>query len=462
MTKERDQLNLLIVDDDDTSLENLRLAFKGKYILHKAFSYESAIDKIKNVNIDLAVIDIVLQDKSGLEILEFINENKCDIASTIITGYCNENLILSAAQSRAWYLLKKPFNNEELISVVQKSADFVLLKYENEKLKERLIKENTILKNELDSTFKQNYKIIGNSKNLINVLERASKIAKYNVNTLIHGETGTGKELLARFIHQSSSRAAKPFIAVNCAALSPNLFESELFGYKKGAFTNANESRAGLFEIANGGFLFLDEITEIPLEMQAKLLRVVEDQKLRRIGDLEWIQIDITILSSTNRKIEKMISQNIFREDLYHRLASTQLSLPPLRERIEDLEELSNYFSILFANKSIPIPEEIMYFLREFEWPGNIRQFSNFMKNWSIFGKEADLTEVKSWLNNGNSRNENSAEFKFKELNIQELERAKEWMVFKVLKKYNGNKSKTAEHLGLSYPGLLKMLKHFE
>lgn len=283
--------------------------------------------------------------------------------------------------------------------------------------------------------------------------------------------------------------STKPFVAVNCAALSPSLFESELFGYEKGAFTGAAEARAGLFEAANGGIMFLDELTEIPLTLQAKLLRVVESQVVRRVGGAEARPIDVQILCSTNRNIAEAIEGGFLRLDLYHRLAAVEIVLPPLRERTEDFEALTAHFIALYEQQlglqAVPIPPTIMSFLKEQPWEGNIRQLSNIMKRWCLFGEHSDGNDVAVWLSQtslaesslagGSSRGGSKTSPNgmgsslsasdaflhgvFAKGTFEELNDIKERLIREVLKKYHGNKTKAAQHLGISYPGLLKMLK---
>jgi transcriptional regulator with PAS, ATPase and Fis domain len=301
--------------------------------------------------------------------------------------------------------------------------------------------------------------MVGQSPKLVDSLNKARSVANYSINTLIVGETGTGKELLARFIQRNGVRKSNSFIAINCAALTESLFESELFGYEKGAFTNALQSRAGLFEVANGGILFLDEITEIPILLQAKLLRVIEESKIKRVGSTKDINIDVQILSSTNRNIYDAISKGFLREDLYHRIASTVIELPPLRERKEDYSALVNHFyglySRLFNKETSELPDEFWNYVNKSEWEGNIREFSNFVKNYVLFGtiQKSEHPPITKALSDREDA------FLFMKKNFEELEEAKFWLIEKVLKTYNGNKTQAAKHLGVSYQGLVYLLK---
>ena len=258
-----------------------------------------------------------------------------------------------------------------------------------------------------------------------------------------------------------------PFIAVNAASLSPSLFESEIFGHNKGAFTGATENKPGLFEIANGGILFLDEISEIPLQLQAKLLRVLETGKIRRIGDNKWNTVDVQIITTTNRSEDELLLGKILRKDLFHRLTSSILTLPPLRERKSDIPLLIKYYfekySAKYEKHVNPPSKELLQKLIRFDWPGNIRQLSNFTKNYVLFEENLTEDEIDHWLSNGVLlQEEDELSFKFINGTIDELEEAKLWLIRKILIKYGYNKAQTAKHLGMSYPGLHAIIKRYD
>ncbi len=462
------EFTILIVEDNEDALENLHLSLQGKYNTLLACNYKKAVEKLEAEKIDLLVSDIMLPDKTGLDIVKYINEKNLDISTILVSGYTNEERVTEALRIGVNDVLKKPYAEEELHHTINLALREKSLREENERLREKLELENKFLKKQISVEPNDKYKIIGNSEGLKAILRRADKIAAFSVHTLITGETGTGKELLARYIHRAGPRKNGPFVAINCAALSPTLFESELFGYIKGAFTNANESRAGLVEAAHGGTLFLDEITEIPQSLQAKLLRVIESQKVRRIGSKEWVDVDVVFLSSSNRTLDDIKNSKYLRQDLFHRLASTVITLPPLREREEDIPLLAEYYAEKFCRQfeikkdSSIISKDLMKLFMENSWPGNIRQFANIIKTICLFGDEINSREITELINSGYPLNGHDKNFRFSSFNMDELDEAKKWMVMKVLKDYNGNKKKTAEHLGLSYQGLLNMLKHFE
>ncbi len=455
---------ILFVDDDIYALENFRIEFKNSpYQIELAEGYDSAIEKIQKNKFNLLVTDLVLPYKSGLDLARFVLEKNYLENVILITGYGDEGVIEEAIKLGFKDFIRKPYETLELKNSIEKIYKNFLLTLENEELKKRLQEENKILREHIVNQDGGNFEIIGKNKALDDVLRKAQIIAQYSNSCLIQGESGTGKELLAKYIHTHGRRKGAPFIPINCAALSPSLFEAELFGFVKGSFTGANETRPGLFELADNGVLFFDEITEIPLSFQAKLLRVIEYQKVRRIGDNVWHKIDVQIIGSTNRPLEELQNEKFIRKDLFHRMATLVLSLPPLRERKDDIPELVSYFHRKYSKlyeKNVPAPnDELMNKLIESEWPGNIRQLSNFMKNYVLFYDITSKREFDKWFSDElTGEKEEDLTFRFMNGTIAELEDAKLWLISKVLKKYNFNQSKAARHLGLTYVGLHKIL----
>lgn len=461
----KEKLNLLVIEDDEFSLENLRLSLQNSENLKTIFcSNPIEAKKYLTENIDIILSDLKLPGANGVEIIKLFKEKFPSIKSILITGYSDEPMIVQALKEGVNDILKKPYEEIELHKTIANQIREMELENENKLLKEKIEKENIVLKTQLNKKIiDDEYLIVGESKVIKDVLAKAVIISKHGLNTLINGESGTGKELLARYIHRNGPRKTKAFIPINCAELSPSLFESELFGYEKGAFTDAKISRAGLFEAANGGILYLDEVTEIPLNMQSKLLRVVEEQKIRRLGANDWIKIDVQIISSTNRNIDNAISNDILRNDLFHRLSETQIHLPPLRERKDDFRILIKHF-ITKYEKLLDIETKLMdpqqlNILQNSDWPGNLRQFSNFIKAYALFGTDWDIEDFIQQTQNGYSFNHTfDNAFKFVEGNMLELEEAKYWLIDRALKTFNGNKTRAAEHLGITYQGLLKMM----
>lgn len=462
-----DRIRILAVDDEENSLENIRLAVKSMgYEIICVNTAEEAISLLLNEKFNLAIVDLKLPGSSGLEVIEKTRISKTLLKYLLITGYSEEESILKAIKLGVEDILKKPYDESELYSTVNKILKNQQTELENIKLKERLEKENQILSSQLsqETGVDQVDLMVGESNDFLLILENAKKAASVPVNILISGESGTGKELLANYIYRNGVRNNKPFVPVNCPALSASLFESELFGYTKGSYTGAGNSQAGLFEIADKGILFLDEITEIPIELQAKLLRSVENRTVKRLGSTEEIRIDVQIISTTNRNIHDAIEYNLFRSDLFHRLSNVELHLPPLRERMDDFELLLEHFIKKFSKKFKTSPKKLsdkeLKILKQYDWPGNIRQLSNFAQKWVLFPNSGTPIELLLDFSKINSVN-GKYKYHFHDLNMTELEDAKKWLVQKVLNSYGGNKTKTAEHLGLSYQGLLKMLKNY-
>ena len=459
---------ILAVDDDIYSLENIKLSLNNPaYEVFTAVDSKEAEKILDKRKINLLITDYMLPCKNGLELAEYSLKNNLANYVILITGFGNEDTIERSLKIGIKDFLRKPYKEGEFLNSVEKIYNAFLLRLENEELKKKLKIENQILRKQILGKEDNDCEIIGRDENLTLQLARAVQIAKYSENALIQGESGTGKELLAKYIYRNGARSSKPFVTINAASLSSALFESELFGYRKGAFTGATESKPGLFEVADGGILSLDEISEISLELQAKLLRVIETGLIRRVGDNSWRRVDVQIIASTNRSIEELASGKNFRQDLFHRLTSATFILPPLRERKDDIPLLLEYYFKKYNEKygkSVPVPEgELLRKLVNHNWPGNVRQLINFVKNYILFERNTTIEEIDKWLSNGVLlKTENDFSFNFMRGTIEELEEAKLWLVREILQKYNYNKAQTAKHLGMSYPGLHALIKKYD
>lgn len=394
---------VLIVEDDIFSLENLKLFFS----LHKsnfefASNYYDAVKIINSENgkLDIAIIDVKLPTKSGIDIVKFIKKNDLCLPVILITGFSDENAIIEAIKLGVDDFIKKPYEESELKHSIEKILEKKQLKEENRYYKERLKRENEILRSNVGS---QNgrFKIIGESRVFKDALMKAEKIAQYDINTIIYGETGAGKEIFARYIHENGKRKDGPLIAVNCSGISSNLFESEFFGFEKGTFTGAGEARAGLFETADKGILFMDEFTEIPIEFQSKLLRAVETKSFFRVGGRNSIKVDIQIIAATNLTPHLAVREKKLREDLYHRIGEAEIMIPPLRNRKEDILLLVEHLIPIYAEEfNIPLPnldKDLLKLIKEADWSGNVRQLSNFLKKYCLFGASVSREEVIEW-----------------------------------------------------------------
>jgi DNA-binding NtrC family response regulator len=467
-------INILVVEDDKFAMENILLSLEPEgYIVDTAVSAYQAEKLIEKSVYDILITDVKLPGIDGITFAEKCKTKFPNIKVIVITGFADEPSVIRALKIGVNEFLKKPYREKEMLISVQKLVHLKQLEEENRSLQEHLSKENYYLKKEIKIQEKvsSRHNVIGESEGIKKCLLQSDKVAQFKINAMIRGESGTGKEVIAQYIHANSHRADKPFITVNCASISPSLFEAEMFGYEKGAFTGATEAHAGLFEIANKGLIFLDELTEIPSSMQAKLLRVLEQQNIRRVGSTKQIDIDVQVIAATNRNINEAIEKGFLRMDLYHRIALLEINIPPLRERIEDLELLYAYFVEMYNDqfqvKAPKMTEKFMTFLKSQKWEGNIRQFSNFVKKWCLFGLEASEADVRLWVNSTNETRlndhfESVLKFDFISGNVSEIEQAKQMLVQKILSLYKGNKSKAANHLGLSYPGLLKIMNRIE
>jgi two-component system, NtrC family, response regulator AtoC len=372
---------ILVVDDEHLIRWSLEQNLKKQgYEVMTAGSGEDALKLVREEPPDLILLDIQLPGISGLEVLEKVKEIDDDIVVIMVTAQGGLETAVNAMRMGAYDYINKPFNLDEMAIVIRKALETSSLR-----------REVAGLRSEHKKIGPPN--IIGASKHMKNVLSMMDKVAKSEASTvLIQGESGTGKELVAKWIHFMSSRMERPFVAINCAAVPATLLESELFGHEKGAFTDAKTSKKGLFELADGGTVFLDEIGDMEVGMQAKLLRFLEDRTFRRIGGSKIISVDVRIISATNKDLLKAIEEKIFRNDLYYRLQVIPIFLPPLRDRREDILVLANYFIETFGrefNKHVKgISNMAEKMLLEYNWPGNIRELKNVIERALILGND--------------------------------------------------------------------------
>ncbi len=369
---------VLVVDDESSILESCRTILEDQgYEVETVGDGDAAIESVRGEFFDLALIDLKMPGRDGLETLELARGIDPDLTAIIFTAYGTIESAVEALKKGAFNYITKPFTAEQLLVAVEKGLEHSHLQRENLRLQEEL-KDRGRFEN-----------IIGASPALERILATLSKVAPSNANVLITGESGTGKEVIARTLHAHSRRAKGPFVPVDCAALPANLLESELFGHEKGAFTGADRAKRGLLEQANEGTLFLDEIGELSTELQAKLLRTLQERSFRRLGGEKLIHVDIRIVSSTNRNLEEEVTQGRFRQDLFYRLNVVQMNLPPLRERNGDVALLAHHFTHHFARKAeraVPkISAEALQLLEGYAWPGNVREIQNVMERAIVF-----------------------------------------------------------------------------
>ena len=364
---------ILVVDDEKSMRDFLSIFLKKEgYSVATAEDGEKAIQLLQKDIYDLVLTDIRMPRRNGLDVLKMVKETSPETVVLIITAFASTETAVEAMKRGAYDYISKPFQIEEVKLVIRNALEKKQLKTDNLRLR-RQLKEQTAFEN-----------IVGKSPVMQRVYEIVQKVADIKSNVLILGESGTGKELIAKAIHFNSVRKEAPFVVVNCGALPEPLLESELFGHTKGAFTGAHADKEGLFEVANGGTVFLDEIGETPSTIQVKLLRVLEEKEFRRIGGTHSIQVDIRIIAATNKDLEKAVAEGRFREDLYYRLDVIPIHLPPLRERIEDIPWLTDHFltkcSQASGQPAKHLTPEAMRLLQVHEWRGNVRELENVIE----------------------------------------------------------------------------------
>lgn len=373
---DKNQPLLLIVDDEPGVRQSLQLVFNKTYRTIEAASAEDAIQKATEEDPDLVLLDIMMPGTDGLAVLKQIKSANGECQVIMLTGLNTARTAFAAKATGAFDYVTKPFDIEELRLRVEHALEKVQLSRELERLKEEVGRKYGI-----------DY-VIGKSKQIIEVFKSVSMVAAKKSTVLITGESGTGKELIARAIHYNSDRRSKPFVVVNCAALPDTLIESELFGYERGAFTNASQKKVGRFELAHGGTLFLDEIGELNLGTQAKFLRAIEQETFTRLGGTDEIKVDVRIIAASNRDLEQMAKNAEFRPDLFYRLNVVALFLPPLRERRDDIPLLLDHFLRLKAQEHSIAPKslspEVVDFFTAYPWPGNIRELENLIERLTI------------------------------------------------------------------------------
>ncbi len=364
---------VLIVDDEESILDFLRLLFEAEgYDVATAGSLETAREQLAECSFELVLCDVIMPDGNGLDLLLEIKRLDPRISVIVMTAFTSTRSAIEAMRRGAHDYISKPFDVEELKIVVQKALE-----------RAELVDENLYLKSALEEryTFAN---IVGKSPRMQAIFSLVRRIARTTSTALIHGESGTGKELIARAIHFSSPRASRRFLSINCGAMPENLLESELFGHERGAFTGAVKEKKGLFHEAHQGTLFLDEIGEMPTGMQVKLLRVLQEKTVRKVGATREEEVDVRIIAATNQDLEKTIAAGTFREDLYYRINVIPIRLPPLRQRREDIPLLVSFFLAKFAGEmEIEAPRisvEAMRALEEHDWPGNVRELENVIE----------------------------------------------------------------------------------
>jgi DNA-binding NtrC family response regulator len=443
---ENDDIKILVVDDEPNSTQILR-----KILVKKGYSVTEENDSVKakkliNENFyEIIISDLQMPEVDGMDLLKM---KPLDSIFIMITGYGSVISAVESMKNGAFDYINKPFNLDEFTLKVEKAVEKI-------KMTKKILDLKTIIEDSYP--FKN---IIGTSKKMMEVFDFINKISKVNVNVLIEGQSGTGKELVARAIHQGSDRKSQQFIAINCSAIPENLLESELFGHVKGAFTGATETQKGVFEQADGGTLFLDEIAEMPYNLQAKLLRVLENWEIKSLGSDKIKKIDVRLISATNQNLKEFIRQKKFREDLYFRLSTFSIALPPLSERVSDIPLIVNhYLKVLSAkfDKNFSITAGALDALLKHKWTGNVRELENVLEQSAIITMDETI-DIKhfNFLNLSDSIEDTVKNTS--DISLDELEKR---YIIRVLQDNDWNKAKVSQILKIDRKTLYKKIKDY-
>jgi two-component system NtrC family response regulator len=439
---------ILVVEDDDC-LRRVTQAQLEKYGHETAVSVDAseALAVLERQPIDLVLTDLNLPGMSGLELLRRIRAEYPDVSVVIVTGYGTVESAVAAIKAGAYDYITKPVHPDELQALVSRVIE-----------RHRLIDEVRLLRSAFDEKFGFEH-IVGRSTALLEVLDSASRVAHTDATVLILGETGTGKELIAKAIHLNSLRRNRPFVIINCGAIPAELLESELFGHVKGSFTGAVGHKKGKVEMADGGTVFLDEIGEMPLDLQVRVLRLLQQREIEKVGATSRILVDVRIVAATHRNVENLVAEGKFREDLYYRLAVIPITVPPLRERTGDIAELVHYFfertKMRYGRPELQIPASVMPYILNYRWPGNVRELENVIERLVLLSRTDEVTtaDLPERLRQGLRREESHETLSPRP--AVGLKAAERDLILQVLRKCNWNKSKAARELEISRKTLL-------
>lgn len=441
-----ENIRILIVDDEPNSTKLLKkvLSKKGYYV-DESNNSQDALEMVKEGDYDIIVSDLQMPNVSGIDLLKAKPDNTIFI---MITGYGSVASAVESMKLGAYDYINKPFNIEEFQLKVDKGAEKILLTNQLKTLRTQ-VEDNYSYSN-----------IVGRSKKMQHVFDLIAKVAKSKVNVLIEGQSGTGKELVSKAVHFNSPRRNGPFVAINCSAIPENLLESELFGHVRGAFTGAVETQKGVFEQANGGTLMLDEIAEMPVNLQAKLLRVIENWEIKSLGSDKVKKIDVRLISATNQNLKELVKQKKFREDLYYRISTVTLPLPSLNERKEDIPLLVDFFIKKLSAKlsrNAALTPEALNFLMKNDWKGNVRELENVLER-AVITSENDKIGISEFKFLQTSESPDNMLGNLDNLELKDIEKL---YIKKVLEENSWNKLKVAQILGIDRKTLYKKIKEY-
>ncbi len=454
------KLSVLVVDDEKGYRDEI-----GEYLVdcdfevQKAEKPSEALEIIHSAPIDIAIIDLKLPEMDGIKLMKKILEFDPEIAVIMISGHGDMESVIQAMHEGAIDFFAKPFDLMDIQYSIERTRKYLALQNQISTIRQTYEKLLTA-----QDTGKR-YQMIGNSESMKNILHLMKQVADTkNTDVLITGESGTGKELVARGIHNLSERKGNIFFDVNCTAIPENLFESEFFGHTKNAFTGAETSRKGWFEIADHGTLFLDEIGDMPLSMQAKLLRVLEERKIRPVGSSQNIHLDIRVIASTNKNPDDLISKNLFRKDLFYRLNKFHIDISPLRQRLDDivplLEYYNNEFSLSMKKPCKVFSDKTLKVLMEYDFPGNVRELKNMVEKAVIMSQSGDAyLKIETATGKSHKQDAGNLLSNLPDLTLQHLKSLEKEMICQAMQKVKNNKTKAAELLGTTRTSLNRKIK---
>jgi two-component system response regulator HydG len=443
---------ILVVDDESSVTDALQLILTEQgYEVATAGTSAEARDCLARRPFNLVYTDLRLPDASGIELLSLVKNENPHTEVILMTAHGSLEVTIEAIKKGAFYYLEKPFTPDQVVMLTERALQFASVNLENRTLKRKLMDDGKV------------FGIIGRSPQMLQIFEVIRATALSEASVLIEGESGTGKELIAEAFHHQSARAKRPFTRINCAAIPRDLLESELFGYKKGAFTGADRNKRGLIEITEGGTLLLDEIAEMPIHLQTKLLRVLQERKLRRLGDEQEIEVDFRLISSTNRVTLQAVEEGLLRKDLYFRISTIKLEVPPLRDRPDDLallvERFLERYSEKYKKSARGVSPEAFALLVRYDWPGNVRELESIIERAVLFcqGEQLIPENLPPHLQGAQS-----GQFHCVIPPFMTLEEIEQEAIKQTLERTGGNVKKTAQILNLHRPTLYRKLKRME